>query len=151
MTIEEQRQAVVSEALTWVGTPYKDTGRIKGVAVNCAQLLYGVAKNAGVLADDAPEPRWFSSQLPFHTKDERIVQYVMAYGAVEIEESEVQPGDIVMYKIGNAHGHAAIVIDWPTRILHCCSPNGCYEGHGVREGFLSGKHRRYFTLWKSAT
>jgi cell wall-associated NlpC family hydrolase len=147
MTESEFRGAIVTEALTWTGTPYKDTGRVKGVAVNCAQLLYGVAKNAGVLTPDAPEPRWFSSQLPYHQPDERIVQYVLAYGAREIQESELGGGDIVVYKTGQAHGHAAIVIDWPTRILHSLKPNGCVEGHGTKEGVLAGKGRRYFTLW----
>lgn len=148
MTESEFRTAIVEEALTWRGTPYRKTGRFKGVASNCAQLLYGVARGAGAIPEDAPEPRWFSDQLPYHTKDERIIQYLLAYGAHEIEESELGPGDIVMYRTGQAHGHAAIVVEWPERIVHSVFPSGCCEGHGTREGFLSGKGRRYFSLWK---
>lgn len=148
MTEAEFRTAIVAEALTWIGTPYRVAGRVKGAGVNCAQLLYGVAKNS--VLPDAPEPKWFSAQLTYHSKEERVAEYIMAYGAHEIEESEVRPGDIVLYKIGQAHGHAGIVIDWPGRMVHCTPPHGCYEGHGIKEGFLAAKHRRYFTLWKAA-
>jgi cell wall-associated NlpC family hydrolase len=147
-TEQSFRASLVQEALTWIGTPYANSGRIKGVGVNCAQFLYAVAK-ASVLPD-APEPRTFTAQLCYHTKEERIAEYIKSYGAHEIEESEVGPGDIVLYKIGQAHGHAAIVIDWPSRMIHATSPHGCYEGHGTKEGFLASKHRRYFSLWNSS-
>ena len=146
MTEVEIRKAITDEALTWVGTPYKDTGRIKGVAVNCAQLLYGVARNAGVIPEDSPEPRWFSSQLCYHAKDERIVQYILSYGAHEITESEVKPGDMVVFKIGRAHGHAGIIIDFPEKMVHSFPPHGCYVSHCTKEGLLAGKQRRYFTV-----
>ncbi len=35
---------VVRTARTWLGTPYHHQGRLKGVGVDCAGLLIGVAQ-----------------------------------------------------------------------------------------------------------
>ncbi len=146
MTETEFRSAIVAEALTWRGTPYHLNGCIKGVGSNCAAFLYAVAKAAGAISADAPAPRWYTPQLATHSKEERLIAYVLSYGAQEIVEAEIKPGDIVLYKSGQSHGHAAIVIDWP-RIIHVLSPWGCQEDN-VDDGRLRAFTRRYFTLWK---
>ena len=145
MTEREFRAAIVAEALTWIGTPYKLCGCIKGVGVNCAQLLFGVAKGAGIIPQSCPTPRWYTPQLATHSRDERLMRYFAAYGAREVNEP--QDGDIVLFKTGLAHGHAAIVTAWP-EIVHCLPPHGCQLGR-VDEGRLAQFKRRYFTLWRS--
>lgn len=147
MNEEQFRSAIAAEARTWLGTPYHaGEGAVKGVGVNCAQLLYWVARNSGAIAPDAPLPRWYTPQLATHSKEERLIAYIESYGAVEIREAAVKTADIVVYKTGQAHGHAAIVLDWPT-ILHSLKPRGCQIG-GIADGQLGKYSRRYFTLWK---
>jgi cell wall-associated NlpC family hydrolase len=142
----EFRSAIAAEAMTWINTPYHASGAVKGVGVNCAQFLYLVAKNAGVIPADAPLPRWYTPQLATNSKEERLVAYVKSYGATEISEAEVKTGDIVLYKSGQAHGHAAIVLDWP-EIIHVMPGVGCQMGT-FDEGKIGALSRRYFTLWK---
>jgi len=129
----------------WIGTPYHANGAVKGVGVNCAQFLFCVAKSARVIAPESPQPRWFTPQLATHSREERLVDYVTAYGAREISEADVETGDIVLFKCGLAHGHAAIVLDWPC-IIHVLPGHGCQMGC-VEEGVLGKFARRYFTLW----
>lgn len=140
------REAIVAEAKLWLKTPYKDVGCIRGVGANCAMLLYGVAKGSGILPPDAKEPRWYTSQLHVHSKEERLMEYIKAYGAVEVSEEKIGPGDIVLYKSGLSHGHAGIIIDWPGLIVHTTKATNCCYAHGTNEGFLASKKRRYFTL-----
>jgi cell wall-associated NlpC family hydrolase len=140
------RTSIVTEALTWIGTPYKQCARIKGVGCNCAQLLFGVAMNAHAISPDSPEPRWYTPQLATHSREEKLIGYLLAYGAVEITEDRVKPGDLVLYKTGKSHGHAAIVIEWPEKIIHALPPRGTQLGR-VDEGRLGQFSRRYFTLW----
>ena len=147
MTEQQFRQAIVEEAARWLGTPYKNVGRMRGVGANCAQLLYGVYQGAGVLPDGT-EPRWYASQLHVHSREERLVEYVKAYGAVEIAESGVGPGDIILYLTGQSHGHAAIVIEYPERMVHTLKTTGCCYGHCTKEGRVAQFDRRYFTVWK---
>ena len=143
----EFRASIVQEACSWIGTPYRKGARVKGVGCNCAQFLYGVAQGAKVLPGDSPEPRRFSEQFALNEKRERIAEYVMAYGGIEIEESASKPGDIVLYKTGQSHGHAAILVDDKT-IVHCVAPAGCQFG-AIDEGALARYSRRYFTLWRA--
>jgi len=145
MTENEFRAAIAAEAMSWVNTPYHSCGAVKGVGVNCAQFLFCVAKNAQVLSADSPLPRWFTPQLATNSKEERLVDYVTSYGAREVPEAEVKTGDIVLYKSGLAHGHAAIILDWP-RIIHVLPIHGCQMG-SVGEGKLGKYSRRYFSLW----
>ncbi len=148
MTEIEFRTAIATEALTWINTPYHANGTLKGVGINCAQFLFAVAKAAKVLPADAPLPRWYTPQLATNSKEERLVAYVTSYGATEVTEAEVKTGDIALYKSGQAHGHAAIVLDYP-EIIHVLPIHGCQKG-AVDEGKLGAMSRRYFTLWKAS-
>lgn len=149
MNEHDFRTAILAEAKLWLGTPYKNTGRMRGVGANCAQLLYGIYKGAGILPPDAPEPRWYSSQLHVHQKEERLIEYIKSYGGIEIEQAEVKPADVIVFHTGKSHGHAAIVVDFPGTMIHTMQPQGCAFGHCTKEGQLQRFGRRYFTLWKS--
>lgn len=148
MTEQEFRSAILAESDLWIGTPYKNVGRIRGVGANCAQLVFGIYKNAGVLAPDAPEPRWYAPQLHVHSREERLIEYIKAYGGVEISEDEAKPADLIVYKTGQSHGHGAIIVDFPARMVHTLPMTGCTYGHCTSEGRVAQCARRYFTLWK---
>jgi cell wall-associated NlpC family hydrolase len=94
----------------------------------------------------APEPRWYTPQLHQHSKEERLAEYVMAYGAKEVSEDQAGPGDIVLYRMGLSFGHAGIIVQWPDRIVHAVPAHGCCYAHGANEGLLASKARRFFSL-----
>jgi len=148
MTEDEFRSAIAREAMEWIGTPYHANGGVKGAGSNCAMFLFRVGQNAGAIPAEAPHPRWFTPQLATHSKEERLIAYLEAYGAKEIYESEVKTGDVILYKSGMAHGHAALVLEWP-RIIHIMPIHGCQMGN-VDDGKLGAFSRRYFTLWKAS-
>ncbi len=141
----EFRSAIAEEARTWINTPYHMSGNLKGVGVNCAQFLYGVARNAGVLPEDAPDPRRFTAEFVALPKEQRLAAYIHAYGGREITQAEVKTGDIVFYESRGEHGHTAIVLDWPN-VIHSMPLHGCQAGL-VDEGKMAAKTRHYFTLW----
>jgi NlpC/P60 family putative phage cell wall peptidase len=47
------RHDVVAEARSWIGTPYRHQGRLKGVGVDCLGLIVGVARALGLADKDA--------------------------------------------------------------------------------------------------
>ena len=148
MTETDFRNAIVEQARSWIGTPYMMCGRVKGVGVNCAQLLYGVAKDASVLPEDAPEPRFLTPQFAMHVKQEKLVDYITSYGGVETTEDKVKNGDVILFKTGMVCGHAAIIVDWDHKlVVHSIAPQGCHTA-SIHEGRLARYQRRYFTLWK---
>ena len=56
MAEQEQREAVVAEARTWIGTPWIHMAAIKGAGVDCAMLLARVYIEVGLVAEFDPRP-----------------------------------------------------------------------------------------------
>ena len=136
MTILEsgQRQAVLAEAESWIGTPFHHQGRVKGPqgGVDCAMLLLEVFQRAGVirntdLGTENRKPKTenrllnYSQQWHLHRGEERYLQMIQTLGGREINTTPLH-GDIAVWKIGRAYSHAAIVILWPCIIHAAASP-----------------------------
>ncbi len=54
------RQAVIAEAVTWIGTPFHHAARVKGAGVDCLMLLAEVYERAGAAPHVVP---------PFYVQD----------------------------------------------------------------------------------
>lgn len=146
MTEAEGRAALLKAAEGWLHTKYTESGCIRGAGANCAMLLYGIARDAGVIPQDTPEPKWYSPQLHAHSREERLVKNVLGCGCFEITEDQVKPGDVIAYLTGKSHGHLAMVIEYPRKIIQTHKATGCQYGHAF-EGRLRGCRRKYFSLW----
>lgn len=126
MTEQEERTAVIREALTWQRTPFMWEACVKGVGVDCGRFLAAVYNAAGVKSIEIPKlphlpPQWFLHS----NKDSFLdlirpfaVEYGLAAGA------QPRPGDIVVAKQARDWAHSAIVIAWPSVI-------GAAYGHCV--------------------
>lgn len=115
MTEEEQRQAVIKEALTWENTPFLWEGTIKGVGIDCGRFLACVFKNAGVKDIDIKSlphltPNWF-----MHNADESFLNIVRLFATdYDLLPGQIpRPADIIVVKHGRDWAHSAIVLDWP--------------------------------------
>ena len=139
---DQRRQAVVAEALNWVGTPYHHAARIKGAGVDCAMLPAAVYRAAGLIPDLAvdryPPAAWRNA--------ERYLDIVIRHAA-EVP-APTGPGDLVLYRWGRCFAHGAIVIAWP-EIVHAVIHVGVIRDRGDA-GRLAGRPRRFFTLWPAA-
>ena len=136
-----ERQAVITEALTWVGTPYRGHSCIKGKrgGVDCGQLLYGVYHGLGLIPEiDLPTD--YSLQVGQHQASTEYVSLVDRFFS-PIEEAAVLPGDLVLYRIGHAYAHAGIIIEWPSFVVHAELLHGVSGTHGLNNPGL--RHRRY--------
>lgn len=108
-----KRAEIVSEALSWLGTPHVNMARVKGAGVDCGQILAAVYEAVGLIP--SYDPGQYPSDWHLHRDDSRYLEAVELY-AKKIN-SNPKPGDIVLYKYGRCIAHGAIVIQWPT-ILH---------------------------------
>lgn len=135
----DPRNRILTEALSWQGTPWLHQARIKGVGVDCLMFLAEVYEQAGLTphADPRPYPRdWH-----MHRADERFIEGVRGY-ADEVDTPE--PGDIAVFRFGRCYAHGAIVLAWP-QVIHA------YIGQGVRQadastGVLAGRAVRFFRV-----
>lgn len=99
------RTAIVAEARSWVGTPYHHHGRVKGVGVDCAQILLAVYADALGLAPSFDVGQ-YSTQWHLHRSEEIYLEWLSRAGARQVDEP--QPGDIAMFQFGRTFSHSAI-------------------------------------------
>jgi cell wall-associated NlpC family hydrolase len=117
MTESEERDAFVREALSWLGTPFRDQGDVKGKsgAVDCAMLLVRSAQAAGLIPPDF-DPRPYPPQWHLHRSEERFlkcIEQVLALrgcGAEKAGGTPAVPGDIIVYRVARCFSHGGVVI-----------------------------------------
>lgn len=116
---EEQRKQIVDISLTWIGTKYRGWSRVKGAGVDCGQLLAAVFIEAGHIPADIKLPTDYPLFIGQHRESTEYVDLVLRYFR-QIPESEVQPGDLVVWKLigSKAYCHAAIIKSWPSYCIH---------------------------------
>ena len=144
MTQAETRAAIVAEALSWIGTKYHHGAALKGVGCDCARLPASVYGSLCLIPDLKPHytPDWM-----LHRDEEAFLGYVTPY-AREIEASELQPGDLVIWKFGRTYSHSAIVIDPPT-VVHAVIKGGAVILADMDQDVeLKDRPRRYFSLFE---
>ena len=103
-----QRQAVIREAWSWDGTPYRQQGDIKGPlgCVDCSMLLVRCWVDAGVVKPFDPRP--YSPDWHLHLSEEKYLKWLNE-SAMEVETP--RPGDIVVWKFGRCFSHGGIVVN----------------------------------------
>jgi cell wall-associated NlpC family hydrolase len=147
VTESEQRAAVLREALSWVGTPFRDCGQIKGPGggCDCGTFLIGVFSRTGLVDYFIPEN--YSADFMLHSGEERYLSLLLERTR-EITEAESQPADVVLYKIGRVWCHGAIITErgWD-HIIHASKPaGGVVPDHGLG-GLIGDRPRRFFSYW----
>ncbi len=114
-----ERNRVVAEAITWLGTPYHHHARVKGAGVDCGMFLAEVYETVGVMPH--VEPGAYSTDWNLHRSEEKYLTQVEQFAA---RVDTPQPGDIALFKYGRCVSHGAIVVEWPV-VIHS------YFGLGV--------------------
>lgn len=138
------RADIVAIARSWIGTPYRHRGRIKGVGCDCAMLAAEVYAEAGLIPPQVIEdypPDWH-----LHRDAERYMGHVLRYAA-PIEARDAGAGDLVLFQFGRAFAHGGLLTEagWP-HIIHAWQPAGVVLEDRGDGGRLEGRDRRFFTV-----
>ena len=104
--LSEQRTAVVSAALSQVGTPYRYGGNEPGRGLDCSGLTYYAHSTVGV-------------EIPRRSVDQRL-------RARPASARSPRPGDMVFFQTGPADHHVGLMVD-AERFVHASS-----SAHRVR-------------------
>lgn len=109
-----EREAVVQEALSWLGTPYHHQAAIKGVGVDCAMLLVAVY-GARRLIPPELDPRPYSPEWHLHRGEEIFLGWLQQCGE---RVDAPAAGDVAVWRFGRTFSHGAIVVDDDGAIVH---------------------------------
>ena len=121
------RDDVVQEARDWIGTPFKHQGRLKGVGIDCAGLIIGVAH--------ALQLSTFDYTSYSHLPDGITLRRLLTTHLCPILSYQAQAGDIVLMRFDAQPQHVGILS--PEGIIHAYAQvRRCVE-------------HRFDTLWQS--
>lgn len=137
------RHAIVAEAQSWLGTPYHHHGRIKGVGVDCAQILLAVYCDALHLAP-ALDVGAYSTQWHLHRGEEVYLDWLATAGAVRVQTPA--PGDIAMWRWGRTFSHSGICVA-PDEFVHAYVDLGVIQTR-LTEAPLQGREVQYWSIVK---
>ena len=139
-----QRAAVCAEAREWLGTKYHPHGRIKGVGVDCANLLCCVYEIAGI----APpiDPGFYPTGWHLHRNEEVFIERMREAGARPVTSRTPRPGDLGLWRFGRTYSHAGIVVSDDGLIVHAYLDAGVICTRMTEEP-LGSRPAIFWTLW----
>ncbi len=125
----DAREAVVKEALSWLGTPYHPESRLKGIGCDCATFILSVYVNCGIFTDE--RLGHYALDWWKHSSKEEYLFRVLRHAtkvaeAVCYRSLEVSPGNILLGRVANSKrlNHGCIITDYPWAI-HSIYPAVC--------------------------
>ena len=143
MNIAQQREAVIAEARTWLGTNYHHHAMVKGAGVDCAQILIAVYAACGLMP--MVEIKDYAHDWHLHRSEEKYLGHIAKFMR---PVDQPLPGDTALFKFGHTISHGAIIVEWPY-VIHS------YIGLGVvlasaDDAELSGRVAGFWTPFKDA-
>lgn len=116
--------------LSWVGTPFKHQGRIKGHGVDCVGVVMGVMRETQALPDDELEAmerkhRGYGRN-PSHDRLRKGLEehhFLVPY-------ADRKAGDVLLMRFDQEPQHLAIYLDGD-EIVHAYSAVGHCVHHGI--------------------
>jgi cell wall-associated NlpC family hydrolase len=126
-------QSIIAEARTWLGTPFRHQGRVRGRACDCAGLIVGVAAGLGLAHVDV-------------TDYGRIPHPVRMRAALDAQLERIPigsagPGAIVWIAWRRYAQHLAIVTD--LGLIHAYESTGRVVEHPMDEFWRAGIRAAY--------
>jgi cell wall-associated NlpC family hydrolase len=149
MTEDEERARVVTEAESWLGTPYHSNADVKGVGVDCGMLLVRIFVDSGMVPPFDPRP--YPPQWHLHNRAERYMGIVKQF-AHEIEWPP-KSGDVCLFQYGLCYAHGAVITKWPM-VIHAIGIGGgsgfVIPANAERDVFVKHLRKRFFSVWPRA-
>lgn len=109
-------QPMETEAMSWLGTPYRHLGNFKGRGADCTLFIASVLKNIGLLSQ--LDYNYYPRDWHIHGQEEIVVQYYLAHekylpAGLEFEvtdglREDHMRGDFVMMTLP------------PAKVIHHC-------------------------------
>ncbi|MDD5271077.1 MAG: hypothetical protein PHU14_00030 [Methylovulum sp.] len=142
MTEAQQRQQIIDEATSWLGTPWHHAGKVKGAGVDCGQILIEIYAACGLI--DRPAVDDYPRDWALHRDGERYLAVVERYCRPVAVPG---PGDIVVYRQGRSFSHGGIVVGWPL-IIHAQVGMGVVYAEGDQGDLVKqGRERRFYSYF----
>ncbi|WP_175837106.1 NlpC/P60 family protein [Burkholderia anthina] len=127
------REQFVAEARTWMDTPFKMQGRLKGVGVDCAGLIIETARVLGLTEFDYTTYRRPKGDMMRDFADDLMDP---------IRSDQTDAADVMLFRWGNHTTHIALLTG-PRSVIHAHAPNRRVVEHDLSDDMLRYLERAY--------
>ena len=131
MITDEQ---IITEARSWIGTPFKHQGRKKGAGIDCVGLIYCVANKLGIAPPEDSLPQEYRGYA--WVQDGDILREAFNAYMDRISINQAGPADVFVMVSNTPHPQHAAIYTGKT-IIHAFTSLGRCQEHS-----LSDKWRR---------
>jgi cell wall-associated NlpC family hydrolase len=104
----ERQKAADAEMLSWLGTEHQNCIAIRGVGIDCIQLVYRAMIAAGILPEHHIESYSTSLGL-FHESDHLEEALLAMLYADKLAVEEATWGDVAVFKTGENSAHCGFL------------------------------------------
>lgn len=141
-----QRHQVAAEAMTWLNTPYHHHARVKGVGVDCAQLLCAVFEACQLV--EPIQPGYYPIDWHLHRGEELFSAWAQRYATLCDRGQPLQVGDVLLFQFGRTYSHGSIVVatDPEPLVIHSYLRLGVCLGR-LSEQPLAGHNLQHWSPW----
>ena len=125
---------IIAAARSWLGTPWRHQGRLKGVAVDCGGLILGVGRELGLIDLEVRAYGRIPDGQQLRTLCEQHLVRKAAAGLGSSSEAVAQPmmpGDVLLMRFTRHPQHLAIIGDRgePFSLIHAYADAGACVEH----------------------
>lgn len=113
------RKEICDKALEYLDTPFIHQGRLKGVGVDCAGLVVGVAKELNLYNEEVSDLKGYS-RIP---DGETLYQTLLNGTSKEKSMKDLKEGDVLLFRFTRYPQHVGIYMP-NNKLIHS------YEGVG---------------------
>lgn len=123
--------ALIDEARSWIGTPFRHGQSVKGSGCDCVGFIIGVGKATGMVPEEY-RPPVYSAQHTLHRDDSILKAELAAFATEQPKGTPPQKGDIIVFHWARTPGHAGICAGGGT-IIHASMPKRTVVEQPLRE------------------
>jgi len=110
LQVDEIRQRVATEALSWEGVKYAHQARTRRGA-DCVGFVVCVGRDAGVMPWVEDDPRWEAFRNYRRFPDTDFMERGLDSFLVRIRKEEAGVGDVYWYRVRSVPRHLGIIVD----------------------------------------
>ena len=115
---------IVTQARTWIGTPFHHQARLKGKGCDCLGLIVGVVDELG-LKDKHGQPLAGYDEVTYSKEpDGAYLTEKLTVLLDEVPIAEAQAGDLALFKVRENPQHMAFLTDYENTLgmVHSYAP-----------------------------
>jgi hypothetical protein len=115
------RDAIVTEARTWMDTRFRNNTGVKGIATDCIGLVAGVGVNVGIFP---VHPYLTPAGMKFRSQERRLMEEGLQTFLIERPRRDAQVGDVAL-TLSHGQLHIGILAAYPLggfTIIHAYAP-----------------------------